>query len=95
FADDEYMDTYFGVSNAEAARSRFTAFDAGAGIKSAGVIADTRYQWNDNWAVTAEASWHRLVGDAADSPVVDLAGEENQFTAGIGVAYRFRFDLFN
>jgi outer membrane scaffolding protein for murein synthesis (MipA/OmpV family) len=36
------------------------------------------------------ASYKRLVGDAEDSPVVDDAGDPNQFTAGILVVYHWK-----
>lgn len=95
FADDEYMDTYFGVSAAQAAASGLTPFNAGAGFKSAGLIARSRYALTDAWTLHAKASWHHLLGDAADSPIIKAAGNENQFMAGVGLSYRFRFDLFN
>ncbi len=94
FADDEYMETYFGVSAAQAARSGLRQFNASGGVKSAGVIANSRYQVNDHVAILGRASWHRLIGDAADSPIIGRAGREDQFMIGAGMSYRFRLDLF-
>jgi outer membrane scaffolding protein for murein synthesis (MipA/OmpV family) len=35
------------------------------------------------------ATYKRLVGDAADSPVVEDEGSENQLTGGVLVFYKF------
>ena len=37
--------------------------------------------------------YDRLVGDAADSPIAE-AGSKDQFSIGVGVSYRFAFDVF-
>lgn len=95
FADDEYMDTYFGVTAAQAAASGLAPFSAGAGFKSVGVIAETRYRLTEDLSLRGKASYHRLIGDAADSPIVAQAGSEDQFMAGVGLSYRFRLDLFD
>ena len=95
FADDNYMETYFGVSATQSAASGLARHDAGASFKSAGIIAESRYDLTDSVALHAKASWHRLLGDAADSPIVKAAGSEDQFTAGVGLSYRFSLDLFD
>jgi outer membrane protein len=43
----------------------------------------------DRWSVTALASYTRLLDDAADSPIVDDAGDANQFFGGALINYRF------
>lgn len=93
FADDSYMDTYFGVSAAEAAASSFGAYDPSGGFKSAGVEANIRYDFAENWAVEGTAGWDRLIGDAADSPIVTMAGSKDQFRVGVGVVRKFRIDF--
>lgn len=95
FADDEYMDTYFSVSAAESVASGLDQFEASAGVKSVGVSAKSRVTVTENWSVLGRASAYQLVGDAADSPIVDDEGAATQFTAGIGAAYRFRVDFFD
>ncbi|TCD16150.1 MipA/OmpV family protein [Oricola cellulosilytica] len=88
FADDRYMRTYFGVTAGEAAASPFSAFAPSGGFKSAGVGTAARYQFDDRWALEAEASWNRLIGDAGNSPIV-AAGSRDQFSAGIGLVRKF------
>lgn len=88
FADDRYMRTYFGVTAGEAAGSSFSQFSPSGGFKSAGVGAAARYDFDDRWALEAEASWNRLIGDAGKSPIVAV-GSRDQFSAGIGMVRKF------
>ncbi len=92
FASADYMNTYFGVTVAEAGTSSFTAYNAGGGIKSAGIAVNARYDFNDQWAGEAGASWNRLVGDASDSPLI-AAGSRDQYTARIGLIRKFQIDF--
>ncbi len=95
FADGEYFNTYFSVTPAQSAASGLPAFDAGSGFKSVGLEAEVTYDFTDHWRGHLGAGWDRLVGDAANSPIVMAAGDENQFHVGLGVSYRFDLDLFN
>jgi outer membrane protein len=88
FADAEYMNTYFGVTPAEAASSGRNAFEADGGLKSAGLGAKLRYEFGNDWGIEAAGSWDRLVGDAADSPIV-ATGSQDQFSARIGIFRTF------
>lgn len=92
FADDNYMDTYFGISAAQAATSvaGLSMYDTSSGIKDVHVELGTRVDLTERWQIRAGARYGRLVGDAADSPIVE---SENQFSGYIGAAYRF--DLGN
>ncbi|MDX6805068.1 MipA/OmpV family protein [Terrihabitans rhizophilus] len=96
FASSDYMDTYFSVTPGESINTggRLGAYEAKGGLKSAGVVAEARYEFRPDWFVNADASYTRLVGDAADSPIVSDAGDENQFTFGLGLSKRFSLDLF-
>jgi outer membrane scaffolding protein for murein synthesis (MipA/OmpV family) len=93
WASEDFMSTYFGVTPAEAAASggALTAYSAGAGFESAGVTARVSYGITDRTTVHLQGEWERLIGDAADSPIV---GDDNQFSIGIGLTRKFSFDLF-
>jgi outer membrane protein len=39
------------------------------------------------WNVLAVGSYSRLIGDAADSPIVDDEGDPNQFLLGLTLSY--------
>lgn len=89
WASNSYMTNYFGITPAESALTGFDAYDTDAGFKDVGgrlTLGFGGKQW-DGWKVFASASYFRMIGDAEDSPVVDDAGDANQFFGGIGVAY--------
>ena len=86
WADDDYMQSYFGVTPAQSFASGLTAFDAEAGVKDAflGVSADVPIA--ERWSLKLMGRYSHLFGDAADSPIVET---ESQWQGGIGLTYRF------
>ncbi|RFC63162.1 MipA/OmpV family protein [Fulvimarina endophytica] len=96
FADADYNDAYFSVSPREFVNSggRFAAYDAGGGFNSVGIHGEARYEIFTDYFVNLDASWNRLVGDAGDSPIVKVAGDDDQYYIGLGVSKRFSLDLF-
>lgn len=88
--DDEFTRTYFGVTPVEAAlNGQVEAYRPSGGITSVGAVASASYKWSEQWATTAFVSYDRLVGDAADSPIVQEFGSENQFGLGLTISYSF------
>jgi outer membrane protein len=90
-ASTDYMRTYFGVTAAETVASggKFGTFRPGGGVRGVGLGGTATYDIDPHWVVEANAGWTHLVGDAASSPIVRQAGSREQFTVGLGVAYRF------
>ena len=82
------MDAYFGVSNAQSNTSQagLTAFNASSGIKDVYVGAGVKYQMSQQWSVKLNGRYSRLVGDAADSPVIET---EDQFSGSANITYKF------
>ena len=89
YASAEYMNEFFGVSTAGAARSGLQQFDAESGIKDVGVNAGLTYKINPKWSATGLASFKRLLGDAEDSPVTDDEGDASQFFIGVLINISF------
>ena len=89
WANDDYMSSYFGVSSSNAARSGLHQFNADAGIKDVGVTVGYTYAVGEKWGITALARYDRLLNDAADSPIVDDAGDPNQIIVGLLVNFTF------
>lgn len=89
WASDDYMASNFGITRRQAARSRYDQYKAEAGFKDVGVSLGARYALTERWAVTAGANYSRLLGDAADSPIVKDGGSANQFVGFLAVTYRF------
>lgn len=95
FADSEYMSTYFGVSSGEALASggRFSRHDADGGIRDVGLALGLDYAATEKVTVYADAGYRRLIGDAGDSPIVKRTGSADQFTASLGMTYRFSWNV--
>jgi outer membrane protein len=88
YASEDYMDTYFSISPAQAASSveNLPAFEAADGFKNVGIDVALDYRFTERATFTASAGYSRLIGDAADSPVT---ASEDQFRGGIGLTYTF------
>lgn len=86
WADGDYMQQWFGVSSAQAARSAYGAYKASAGFRSASVSLSGVYSVTQHWSVNGTIGVGRLFGDAADSPIVE---QKTQPFGFLGVAYRF------
>lgn len=89
WADDDYMESYFGINSANSAKSGLSTFDADEGFKDVGLNFTATYQPWQHWGFMGLASYKRLLNDAEDSPVVDDQGSANQLTAGVLVFYKF------
>jgi len=93
WGSDDYMTTYFGITQGELAGSKYTApYDADAGFNTVGVAATASYNLTDDFTFHLRGGWDRLIGDAGDSPIVK-EGSADQFYGGAGLSYRFRFNL--
>lgn len=85
------MWTHTGSENliyAEAANNP-DGYKAEAGIMSYGASANLFWQFAERWQAGLFVDYIRLVGDAADSPLVEIAGTESQLSGGLSISYRF------
>ncbi len=88
-ASGRYAQTYFGVSPREAAATDVTAYSPDGGLLAAGAVVGVRRQLSPRWGVFGYAKYDRLLGNAADSPVVDRFGSRDQWSGGLAVSYVF------
>ena len=91
YGDKHYMDTYFGVTPTEAARSPLitTAYEPGQGPRYWGGEAAISYRLAGGLKTSFDVGYHRLATKVADSPIVQVAGSRNQISAGVGISYSF------
>lgn len=74
WADDDYMQTWFGITPEQAARSQagLPAYATSAGIKSANASASWLHRFDGSrWSLLAVVGANALQGDARDSPLVE------------------------
>lgn len=89
YADGDYMNSYFSVDGGDSRRSGLDKFNADSGFRDVGLELMAHYNFYGNWNAMALARYTRLIGDAADSPIVDDEGSANQFFGGILFIYSF------
>ena len=89
WGSEDYMGNRFSINASEAARSGLDEYDADEGLKNAMVTGTVSYRFTEAWSLTGVAAYSRLFSQAADSPIVDDEGDENQFLAGLLVNYSF------
>ncbi|WCD78639.1 MipA/OmpV family protein [Pseudomonas sp. TUM22785] len=86
FGDDDYLRTWYGVSRAQASRSRFAAHDTDAGLVSSGAALSWTYPLSANMDLVTALDVQRLMGDAADSPLTE---RRTQAALATQINYRF------
>lgn len=89
FVSDDYNDAYFGVNAAQSARSGLSQYSPEGGLLSYGLNGFVRHPFSEALSVTGFAGYDRLAGDAADAPLVEERGSENQFMLGATLNYEF------
>jgi outer membrane scaffolding protein for murein synthesis (MipA/OmpV family) len=68
-----YMNSWFGVSDAQAADSQYAAYHASAGLKSAGFGVSAIWFFQKHWFAACDFALEQLVGSAARSPITQRA----------------------
>jgi outer membrane protein len=91
WGDEKYLDTYFGVTPEEAARSPFIerSYTPTEGRRYTGLQTAFAYHLDDHWRTTVNFGYRRLADRASMSPIVRTAGSGDYFHGGVGVIYKF------
>lgn len=89
WGDDDYMQTYFGITPEQSAASGLREYEAEGGFKDAGLTFGLNYRLTGHWLLSGRLAYERLLGDAADSPIVADEGSENQTSLAVFLGYRF------
>ena len=84
---DGVNESYYGIDAQQSLRSGRAQYHPSGGLQSAGVSAGLLIPLSDRFTVGGLASYERLLGDAADSPIA-REGSENQLFAGVFLGYR-------
>ncbi len=83
------MSPYFSITPGQSAASGLPVYDARGGLRSFGAGAQARYVWSPTLTTHMFIEYERLVGDAANAPLVATYGKRDQFQLGIGATYSF------
>ena len=85
-ANANYMQSYFGVTPAQALRSGYATYKPGAGLRDVRANLSLTYWLNPKISATAGVSISMLSGDARNSPLVR---QKSTTTGLLAVAYGF------
>ncbi|WP_434643879.1 MipA/OmpV family protein [Achromobacter piechaudii] len=88
WANHDAMQTWFGVTSSQAARSRegLSTYSPSSGFKSAALYTTWIYRIDPSWSTVSTLGVSTLLGDARDSPLTER--KSNMF-GSVGVMYRF------
>jgi len=89
FSDAKYQRAYFGVDSEASLASGLPAYKPDGGIYAVAAVSGLSYQFSPRFGAFGFARYERLVGDAANSPIVRDLGSRNQLSGGIGLSYTF------
>ncbi len=94
YASDEYMDSFFSVTPAGTLASGLPTFAAEGGWKNASASLGLNYDLSGDLrdgglGLFVGGSYSRLLEDAADSPIVSIRGDRDQWFAAAGVTFAF------
>lgn len=91
FSNDEYFDSYFGITTAQSLNSaaNLAVYNPDDGIKSVEASLGFDIPLDDRWELQLKGKYSYLFEEAADSPIVE---DENQFVGVVGLAYYFDWD---
>ncbi|HBZ15390.1 MAG TPA: MipA/OmpV family protein [Pantoea sp.] len=86
WADSDYMQTQYGVTAVQAARSGLNRYHAGSGVEKVGWEMGMEYALTPAWLIGARVTAQHLESQAADSPIVEKSG---QVSGALFAAWRF------
>lgn len=69
----------------------YEGYEAKSGIQDYGIDLELRWQFREKWNLGIAASYSRMAGDAAKSPLVKIAGSENQIFGGVTISRSFNW----
>ena len=86
WANRDYLQTYFGVTAAQAQATPFSVYTPKSGCRKVDASVGAEYAIASNWKLQANVGFSRLGDDAAASPLV---GRRNGASAALAMAYEF------
>jgi MipA family protein len=88
--DARFMRAFYGVTAEQAANTGLPQHEVDGGIRSVGAVVGARQLLGRGWSLHAFGRHDRLVGTAANSPIVTTYGSRHQWGGGLGLSYSFR-----
>jgi outer membrane protein len=88
WGDNQYNAAFFGITPTVAVASGLPVYAATSGLVSAGWGLNVVGSLEGGWSMVGLLRYERLLGDAADSPLVRQRGRADQLTGGLFLSLR-------
>ena len=92
FSNARYQRAYFEITPEAALATGLPEYRPSGGIYGVAAASGLSFQFTPRFGMFGYARFERLVGDAADSPIVRELGSRNQLSGGLGLNYTFTMD---
>jgi outer membrane protein len=86
---EDWNDALFSVSSAESVRLGVRPYRAGGSLSEVALGGSLTRLWGKGWSVTLAVGVSELLGDPADSPIVDDLGSASQISGALLMGYGF------
>jgi len=86
YADQRYMNAYFGISQAQALSTNYPQYKGRAGFKSVGFGISAVWLITPHWLIDESSAVNHLLGSAADSPITET---KTQAVVSLSGIYKF------
>lgn len=88
YGSSDFMNRYYSIDSSNVGSSGLSDYDADSGFNNVTIGFNGQHRLTGNWALFSRFSYSRLIGDAADSPIIE-EGSADQFLFGTGISYRY------
>jgi outer membrane protein len=85
----DYNQTYYSINPTQSMQSGLRVYDAQGGVLSYGIGASSIVAISKKLSMVLFAGYDRISGEAGNSPLVQQKGSQDQFGAGLFLAYQF------
>lgn len=86
---NRYADTFFSINPTQAAASGYQVYDAGRGIRDVGGSFNAYVNIGKRWSLNPYVSYRYIMPEFADTPFIELNGDQNQYVAGFHLMREF------
>ncbi len=90
WVDQNYADSFYRITPAQAADSINPVFEAVNGFRDTRLSGLVSWTFAKNWTLNGYARYAYIHGPTAQSPIIEIHGSRHQFSVGAYVAFTFR-----